>query len=55
MVVAGMPSDDARDYVDGLAQSAPPAQYFLTSIAGVDLPQVGQLSEIFQHPMYQLK
>ncbi len=53
--VAGMPADEARHYVENLSAPGLLAQYFLTSAESSDIPQIGRLEEIFQHPMYQLK
>ena len=53
--VAGMPADEARHYVENLSAPGLLAQYFLTSAESSDIPQIGRLEEILQHPMYQLK
>lgn len=54
-LVAGMPAGEARDYVEDLYVAGQFAQYFVTSAGGSEMPRFGQLAEVLQHPMYQLK
>ncbi|MDG2454127.1 MAG: DUF1800 family protein [Paracoccaceae bacterium] len=54
-IVAGMPADEARNYIDDLSTVELPAQYFLTSEVGAEMPQIRISTDIFQHPLYQLK